>query len=323
MSTESTPKPSGPGDLGIEPEAPAGEKSGEGEGVAPPPKTDATPVTDKDTPEFIARAANKLPANKSKAEKNGSVKPNKSPAKKNGKGAAPNKSEAAGPAGEAAPKISKKTGKPIIKVRKGYRPGDYQKMLKRTGRKIIPYDPVIGEEVCSRLTEGTPLAEICSSEGMPALRTVYRWLAMDRSFWQHYARAREAQMEQWSEEIVTIADDRSGDMVERIGRDGQPEMVPDHENVQRSKLRIDTRKWVMSKMSKRFADRVDVNVDATIKVETLSDQELEDRTRARLIAMGATLPAGPLLLGLAPPASSEAEPVLEGSYTDTTDDQGA
>ena len=67
----------------------------------------------------------------------------------------------------------------------------------------------------------------------------------------------------------------------------------------------------MSKLSPTYADRVDVNVDAKVSVKTMSDQELEDRTRARLLALGIEVGTAPLLLGLAKPVAIEPEPDLE------------
>jgi hypothetical protein len=148
---------------------------------------------------------------------------------------------------------------------------------KKRGRPKVPYNHDIGLEICSRLIEGEKIKDICRDKDMPAERTL----------WQPYARAREKQMERWADEIVEIADDSSGDYIQKERNGGQIEFVVDQENVQRSRLRIETRKWVMGKMAaNRFADKVNVDIDAKVSVETMSDQELEDKTRARLLALG-------------------------------------
>ena len=90
---------------------------------------------------------------------------------------------------------------------------------------------------------------------MPGLRTVMRWLfdGDHDDFWQQYARAREAQAEVWADEIVSIADDVSNDFT--TGKDGKE--IVDHENIQRSRLRIDARKWIASKLlPKRYGDKL-------------------------------------------------------------------
>ena len=184
------------------------------------------------------------------------------------------------------------------------------------------YDEAIGIAICQRLIEGQTIKKICKDPDLPSERTVYRWLAAERTFWQLYARAREAQMEKWSDDVVEIADDASNDYIDRAGKDGEVERVFDPEAVQRAKLRIDTRKWLMSKLAaQRYGDRVDVNLSGAVEVSTLSDEELEARTRARLVALGVEV-AGPLLLPMpgagrvpapAPkPVAIDAEPEGEG-----------
>ncbi len=90
---------------------------------------------------------------------------------------------------------------------------------------------------------------------MPGLRTVMRWLfdSEHEDFWQQYARAREAQAEVWADEIVSIADDAAGDF--DTDKDGKKAV--DHENIARSRLRCDSRKWIASKLlPKRYGDKM-------------------------------------------------------------------
>ena len=174
------------------------------------------------------------------------------------------------------------------------------------------YDPEIGEAICTRLSGGETMREIERDPDMPSHQVVYRWLGTSAIFKTAFARARVAQMERWAEEIIEIADDASGDWVDREAKDGTIQRVVDHETVQRARLRIDTRRWVMSKLSPTYADRVDVQIGGTMKVENMSDAELEDRTRARLLALGVEVGTTPLLLGTARPAAQEPEPELEG-----------
>ncbi len=125
-------------------------------------------------------------------------------------------------------------------------------------------------------------------------------------FREAYARAREAQMEKWADDIVDISDDARNDFMERVGKDNKAERVVDQEAIQRSRLRVDTRKWLMSKLAaKRYGDRLTVEVSGTVEVAALSDAELERRIRARLKALGIEAPTGPLLLGWARPADEE------------------
>lgn len=62
--------------------------------------------------------------------------------------------------------------------------------------------------------------------------------------------------ERMAEEIQEISDDGSNDWMEREGI-----TVADHEHIQRSKLRVDSRKWLLSKMMpKKYGDRVSAEV---------------------------------------------------------------
>jgi hypothetical protein len=157
--------------------------------------------------------------------------------------------------------------------------------------KRMPYDEEIAMNICARISEGESLQDICAEEGLPSRRTFNRWVAAEHSLWPAYARAREAQMDCWSDEIIEIADNATDDYI--LTDDG-PVAVP--EMVQRSKLRIETRKWVMSKLaSKRYGDKVGVTVNATVDIADVSDEELEERVKARLARLGIEV-TRPLLL---------------------------
>jgi len=75
---------------------------------------------------------------------------------------------------------------------------------------------------------------------------VFRWLACNEDFRNQYAQARELQQELLYDELFEIADDSKEDYTEING-----EMRLNSEHVQRSRLRIDTRKWVMERMASR------------------------------------------------------------------------
>ncbi len=162
--------------------------------------------------------------------------------------------------------------------------------------KPMPYDEAIALEVCERIAQGEGLEGICEDPRLPCETTVRKWMAKESSFAVAYARAREQQMEKWADDVIRIADDASGDYVDRIGKDGKVERVVDPETVQRSKLRIDTRMRLMGKFAaKRFGDKIDVNVSGAVEVSALSDEELVARTRARLAVLGIEV-TGRLLL---------------------------
>lgn len=112
---------------------------------------------------------------------------------------------------------------------------------------------------------------------MPGQSTVFHWLDQDTVFQEQYVHARAKQADTFAEEIIEIADDTSRDT--RITDNGEQ---PDTEWIARSRLRVDARKWVMSKMApKKYGDKIDV----TTGNESLN-LSLEERA-AKLQALAA------------------------------------
>lgn len=62
-------------------------------------------------------------------------------------------------------------------------------------------------------------------------------------------RARELQAENMADEVVEIADDGSNDWMDKETQSGRIIRVVDHEHVQRSRLRVDTRLRLMEKFN--------------------------------------------------------------------------
>lgn len=118
------------------------------------------------------------------------------------------------------------------------------------------YSQKLATEICKRLAHGESLRAICSEDGMPHRDTVFGWLFRFKSFADQYARAQEARMDTWAEEIVEISDDNSRDEYEVTDNNGHTRTIIDHDTINRSRLRVDARKWVMSKLSPRkYGDR--------------------------------------------------------------------
>jgi hypothetical protein len=130
------------------------------------------------------------------------------------------------------------------------------------GGRPTDYSTDLANEICARIAEGESLRSICRCDGMPNIRSVMRWLGIHSEFSQQYARAREAQAESMFEEMLEIADDGSNDWMERTGKDGETgDKVVDHEHVSRSKLRVDTRKWMLARMApKKYGDATNIKL---------------------------------------------------------------
>lgn len=96
--------------------------------------------------------------------------------------------------------------------------------------------------------------------------TVLNWVVYDKDgFADQYARARQLQVEAWADVIVAEAEDSSKDTVTLTRRDGTEYEAPDQEWISRSRLRVDTYKWLMSKLAPRkYGEKVDVNNNVSV-----------------------------------------------------------
>ncbi|SHM41178.1 hypothetical protein [Bradyrhizobium lablabi] len=109
--------------------------------------------------------------------------------------------------------------------------------------------------VCERMTEGEGLREICSDPQMPSKTTFLRWVEKDDGRQRRYQLAREALMDHYADQIRAIAWDDSNDTVKR---EGKPDLC-NHEWINRSRLKVDTLKFLMAKLHpKRYGDKTEL-----------------------------------------------------------------
>jgi len=114
----------------------------------------------------------------------------------------------------------------------------------------------IAATICAHLADGMSLRSVCSMEGMPDKATVFRWIRKYPSFCDQYEKAKEESADALVEEMLDIADDGTNDWMEKLDKDGKPiGWMLNGEHVQRSRLRLDIRKWAASKLKpKKYGD---------------------------------------------------------------------
>lgn len=132
----------------------------------------------------------------------------------------------------------------------------------------------IADEICSRLSAGEPLAQICRDDHMPSVRTVSHWKAASEAFNSAIACAREEGFDQIATDCLGIADDGRNDTYE----DGDGNKRTDTDVIARSKLRIETRLKLLAKWdAKRYGDKLQTEVSGSLSVRSakdLTDDEL-------------------------------------------------
>ena len=131
---------------------------------------------------------------------------------------------------------------------------------------MVDFSEEVADAICEGIADGRSLRSICADEGMPNKATVFRWLAVNDAFRDQYARARDAQADALFDEILDIADDASNDWMERNG-DGPEGWILNGEHVQRSRVRIDARKWMAGKLRpKKYGEKLELSGDPNAPV---------------------------------------------------------
>ena len=115
------------------------------------------------------------------------------------------------------------------------------------------YTPEIADSICERLANGESLKRICEDEDMPPRKTVAGWVIDDREgFSARYTHARNLGLDQMADELIEIADETSRDTI--VTEQGDK---ADSEWINRSRLRVDARKWYLSKLApKTYGDKI-------------------------------------------------------------------
>ena len=126
------------------------------------------------------------------------------------------------------------------------------------GRPDI-FNQEIADKICEIIATTTKsLRTICNDEDMPSVTTLLKWVRERKDFAEQYARAKEEQADMLIEEIIDIADDNSEDL---LGEDKNGNKIENKEFVNRSRIRIDTRKWLASKLKpKKYGEKIEIDV---------------------------------------------------------------
>ena len=108
------------------------------------------------------------------------------------------------------------------------------------------YTPELANEICNSIASSSKgTKKLCKeNQHWPCQDTLFAWLKNHPEFSEQYARAKRCQIEVFIDEILDIADDSSQDEV--INEQGS--VICNSEFIARSRLRIDTRKWLAAKL---------------------------------------------------------------------------
>ncbi len=133
---------------------------------------------------------------------------------------------------------------------------------KKMGRPTI-YTDELATTICQRIANGETFRDLDKDPKMPSVDTMIRWLTDNKhkDFSEQYKHARAVQAEKMFDELLEIADDGSNDLMTVKKGNNEYEME-NKEVTNRSRLRVDTRKWYLSKvLPKKYGEKLDVTSD--------------------------------------------------------------
>jgi len=119
---------------------------------------------------------------------------------------------------------------------------------------MVKFSQEIADEICQKVS--------CTSEGIrklckknkhwPRAKTIYEWRSKHAKFSEQYARAKTLQAFVLADQIIEISDNSKGDYQIIDGK-----VKVNSDNINRARLRIDSRKWLLSKLLPRvYGDKV-------------------------------------------------------------------
>lgn len=133
-----------------------------------------------------------------------------------------------------------------------------------TGRPS-DYSAELVDKICDAIANSEDgIHKICKANTIfPHPATIMRWLAAEENtyFREQYARAKELQADFIVEKCYEIADDGTNDYM-TITKGKESYNVEYREVVNRSKLRVDLRRWHVGKLAaKKYGDKLEHSVD--------------------------------------------------------------
>jgi len=138
------------------------------------------------------------------------------------------------------------------------------KPVNKGGRPTILNDRLI-DELCQRLSQGVSMRSVCRDDDMPCMATIWRWLRENDNFAKRYTAAKQESADAMIEDILAISDQDD-----------------DEESTNRSRLRVDTRKWIAAKLRpEKYSEKLDLTpsggtVKITIGGKSTTDEDSQE-----------------------------------------------
>ncbi len=158
------------------------------------------------------------------------------------------------------------------------------------GKKPTEYTDELGEKICLRFATDPAfsLLKLNSDPEMPSVWWFYKWLIAHPNFERAYACAREiqtdlqaAELEEWStKSLVGKKTVRRTKTSEEHG-DEVTEEVQEYDNIERARLRVQTRQWLLSKYRPKKYGAQPLAIEASGADDALTELLGQFRQRSR------------------------------------------
>lgn len=129
--------------------------------------------------------------------------------------------------------------------------------LSEKGGRPTKYSEALMNEICETIASSSKgTKKLCEENShWPCQDTLFTWLKKYPKFSEQYAQAKIGQIELLVDEIIEISDDASQDKyMNELGA-----LVPNPSAIHRARLKVDTRKWLASKLvPKVYGNKVDI-----------------------------------------------------------------
>jgi hypothetical protein len=190
--------------------------------------------------------------------------------------------------------------KPVVK-KQVKKPAAEQVVAKKPVRKpaknpVVPAHPLmvndkdwnrtlVMEHVCNELaTSSLGIGKILSNgldgNTLPRYSTFMYWLDEDAALLDRYAKAKDAQADFMADEMLEIADGNAEYVVDQNGVSRK-----DSADVQHKRLRVETRKWLASKLKpKKYGDKTTIAGDAENPLAVLTMDQITANPKSRIKA---------------------------------------
>lgn len=142
------------------------------------------------------------------------------------------------------------------------------------GRPTL-YTQELAEKICKAVSSSDKsLRKICEeNDDFPTGAMVWHWMVGNPEFSDMYRKAKIAQADFMIDQISEISDNEEKDLL--VNKDGV--LVPNTAKIARDRLKVDTRKWIATKLIPRiYGEKSQVETHTTVSVSADTNKKVSD-----------------------------------------------